>query len=75
MNEASMRARDYNVRAAENDFQRSLAELGAAQSRLLEFQIENGIVDPVIVSREISEIIGTLRLRRAQLQANIDSDS
>lgn len=75
LNEASMRARDYNVRAAENDFQRSLAELGAAQSRLLEFQIENGIVDPVIVSREISEIIGTLRLRRAQLQANIDSDS
>lgn len=75
LNEATMRARDYNVQAAENDFQRSLAELGAAQARLLEFQIENGIVDPVIVAREISEIIGTLRLRRAQLQANIDSDS
>lgn len=74
LNEASMRARDYNVQAAQDDFQRSLTELGAAQNRMLEFQITNGIVNPADVAREVSEIIGKLRLRRAELQANIDSD-
>lgn len=74
LNEASKRARDYNLQAAEYDFKRSLAELGAAQGRLLNFQIENSIVNPADMVREITEIIGTLRLRRAELQATIDSD-
>lgn len=73
LNEASMRAREYNVEAAQDDFQRSLEKLGVAQNRLLEFQIANSIVNPIDMISEITEIIGTLRLRRAELQANIDS--
>lgn len=73
LNSASVRAREYNVKAAQLDFERSISELGAAQARLLDFQIRTGTVDPAQYALEMSEIIGKLRLRRAELQAAVDA--
>lgn len=72
LNDVSRRGREVALADTRETLDNAAADMAAARARLLDFQIQSGILDPEATVRSVAELIGKLRLTKIELESLID---
>jgi len=72
INRISERTKNDALRRANEEVNRSAADLANARTQILNFQQRSGSIDPVMAVKQITSAMTELSLKRIQLQAQID---
>lgn len=72
LNDISRRGREVALADSRETLDKAATDMAAARARLLDFQVQSGILDPETTVRSVAELIGKLRLSKMELESLID---